>query len=165
MGLSAQNTLLKTLEEPSKYAVIILIASTINFFLPTILSRTRNIIFNRLTKQELESILHQNLTSDMVKVAEGSVKKIQHILSEENKEQYILLNDIRESIKKKDKINVIIKLTEIDFKKHDIEYLQQLLLKDNNYKGVLLIEKAKNKINKNANENIIKTALAIELCN
>lgn len=39
MSEAAQNALLKTLEEPPKYAVIILIASTSSLFLPTVLSR------------------------------------------------------------------------------------------------------------------------------
>jgi DNA polymerase III gamma/tau subunit len=51
MGLSAQNTILKTLEEPSTHAVIILIANTIDSFLPTIISRTRNLLFNGLRKE------------------------------------------------------------------------------------------------------------------
>jgi len=39
MNVQAQNALLKTLEEPPAYAVILLLTSNVNTFLPTILSR------------------------------------------------------------------------------------------------------------------------------
>jgi hypothetical protein len=76
----------------------------------------------------------------------------------------MLLNDAIKCIKDRDKIELLIKLSEIDFKNNNIEYLQQSLLKDGNYTGVTLIESAKNKISQNANEDIVKTMLAIELC-
>lgn len=164
MGLSAQNTILKTLEEPSTHAVIILIANTIDSFLPTIISRTRNLLFNGLSKKELEEITHRSLTDDLVISTNGSVERILHILNAENESEYMLLNDAIKCIKSKDKIGLLIKLSEIDFKNNDIEYLQQSLLKDGNYTGVTLIEGAKNKISQNANEDIVKTMLAIELC-
>lgn len=164
MGLSAQNTLLKTLEEPSTHAVIILIANTIDSFLPTIISRTRNLLFNGLSKRELEEITHRSLTDDIVSSTNGSVQKTLHILNGENESEYVLLNDAIKCIKDRDKIGLLIKLSEIDFKNNDIEYLQQLLLKYGNYTGVTLIESAKNKISQNANEDIVKTMLAIELC-
>lgn len=39
MTVQAQNALLKTLEEPPEYAVFLLLASNVDYFLPTILSR------------------------------------------------------------------------------------------------------------------------------
>lgn len=39
MGVEAQNALLKTLEEPPEYVVILLLTSNVNILLPTILSR------------------------------------------------------------------------------------------------------------------------------
>jgi len=57
MTKEAQNSLLKTLEEPPEYVTIILITSNENLFLPTIKSRCTKISFNRLTDNELASVL------------------------------------------------------------------------------------------------------------
>ena len=52
MNSAAQNTLLKTLEEPPQSVIIILITSNIDALLPTILSRTSNIFFENLSMSE-----------------------------------------------------------------------------------------------------------------
>ena len=57
MTKEAQNSLLKTLEEPPEYVSIILIASNENLFLPTIKSRCTKIMFKKLTDNELKTIL------------------------------------------------------------------------------------------------------------
>lgn len=57
MTKEAQNSLLKTLEEPPEYVTIILITSNENLFLPTIKSRCIKVTFNKLTNEELASIL------------------------------------------------------------------------------------------------------------
>ncbi len=57
MTKEAQNSLLKTLEEPPEYVTIILIVSNENLFLPTIKSRCIKVTFNKLTNEELEYIL------------------------------------------------------------------------------------------------------------
>lgn len=52
-----QNTLLKTLEEPPEYAVLILAISASQNLLPTILSRVIHVPFQRNTTGEIEQIL------------------------------------------------------------------------------------------------------------
>lgn len=48
MNLNAQNALLKVLEEPPKYAIILLVGENINILLPTIKSRcTKLYVFNK----------------------------------------------------------------------------------------------------------------------
>lgn len=54
---SAQNRLLKTLEEPSLYAVIILISTNINNFLPTIKSRCQIVKFHPIGDNLMEEFL------------------------------------------------------------------------------------------------------------
>ena len=58
MTEEAQNCLLKTLEEPPQYAVIILIASNENKLLATIKSRCVTIKFNRISDGELKKKLN-----------------------------------------------------------------------------------------------------------
>ena len=60
MTEESQNCLLKTLEEPPEYAMIILIASNENRMLQTIKSRCVIIRFEDLTNEEISQILHTN---------------------------------------------------------------------------------------------------------
>ena len=80
MTKEAQNSLLKTLEEPPEYVTIILIAQNENLFLPTIKSRCTKILFNKLTDENLLEILkkeynYTNVPDITLKIAEGSVKR------------------------------------------------------------------------------------------
>lgn len=80
MTKEAQNSLLKTLEEPPEYVTIILITSNENSFLPTIKSRCTKITFNKLTDIELANILQKeysytNIPEITFKIAERKCKK------------------------------------------------------------------------------------------
>ena len=61
MTKEAQNSLLKTLEEPPEYVVIILITENENLLLNTIKSRCTKIKFNNLDNEEVEKILKEKL--------------------------------------------------------------------------------------------------------
>ena len=54
LNISAQNALLKTLEEPPDYVVIILIASSMSYFLPTIISRVSMVSFSNIKNEKIE---------------------------------------------------------------------------------------------------------------
>ena len=80
MTKEAQNSLLKTLEEPPEYVTIILITSNENSFLPTIKSRCTKIAFNRLTDIELTDILkkeynYSDVSEIILKIAQRKHKK------------------------------------------------------------------------------------------
>ena len=80
MTKEAQNSLLKTLEEPPEYVTIILITSNENTFLPTIKSRCTKIVFNKLTNAELTNVLekeynYSNISEITFKIAERKCKK------------------------------------------------------------------------------------------
>lgn len=57
MTIRAQNRLLKTLEEPPKYGVILLMSTNVNSFLPTIKSRCQILKFHRIAQKYIEEIL------------------------------------------------------------------------------------------------------------
>lgn len=59
MTVEAQNALLKTLEEPPEYAVIILIAENTSSLLPTVLSRCQLIKIPRLSANHITSIVEK----------------------------------------------------------------------------------------------------------
>lgn len=107
MTKEAQNSLLKTLEEPPEYITIILITSNENAFLPTIKSRCTKILFNKLTNNELKMILEKkynkiNIQDIVLKIADGSINKAINLEGKE--ELYKTINNIYSSL---DKINII----------------------------------------------------------
>lgn len=57
MNEQAQNALLKTLEEPPEYGIIILLSNNINIFLETIRSRTVSLPFMPATTDEIKNFL------------------------------------------------------------------------------------------------------------
>ena len=145
MTREAQNSLLKTLEEPPEYIIIILIASNTDMLLNTIKSRCTKIIFEKLTTQELKEALESkinldaNISEKMFEFFDGSVGKALKIL--EKKEIYDALDKFIETIEKTNKIDFLTKTKEI-FDKEEIygmlEYCMVLLFyigkKENNIK-------------------------------
>lgn len=82
MTLEASNCLLKTIEEPPYYAIIILICSKIDPILPTIVSRCQIINFGLITSFKIKELLLNklnNLENDKAeiisKLAQGSIGK------------------------------------------------------------------------------------------
>ncbi len=55
--MQAQNSLLKTIEEPPAYVLLILIASKIDLLAPTLVSRCQRILFSPLALSQIETIL------------------------------------------------------------------------------------------------------------
>lgn len=107
MTKEAQNSLLKTLEEPPEYVTIILITSNENLFLPTIKSRCTKIIFNKLSDNELKEILgkeynYLNVPDLVLKIADGSVKKAIDLKGKE--EDYKKINNMYSNL---ENINII----------------------------------------------------------
>ena len=123
MTKEAQNSLLKTLEEPPEYTIIILIASNTDMLLNTIKSRCTKIIFEKLTTQELNEALEskinldENISEKMYEFFDGSVGKAIKIL--EKKEIYEALDKFIETIEKTNKIDFLTKTKEI-FDKEEI---------------------------------------------
>ncbi len=83
MTREAQNTLLKTLEEPPEYIVIILITKNHNLLLNTIKSRCIKIQFAELTDEELIEYFNGNITNETIKIAEGSITRALNVKNKE----------------------------------------------------------------------------------
>lgn len=116
MTKEAQNSLLKTLEEPPEYVTIILITSNENMFLPTIKSRCTKITFNKLSNNELAKILEKeykylDVPEIAFKIADGSVKKAIALKDKEN--EYLKTNRLFENLEDVDIIDLIISKEEI----------------------------------------------------
>ena len=97
MTEEAQNGLLKTLEEPPEYAIIILIATNENKLLNTIKSRCLKISFSAISDVEVKKYILQNNiiespSENILKVCGGSLGKVKHVA--ENLEIYSQIEDV-----------------------------------------------------------------------
>ena len=142
MTVEAQNCLLKTLEEPPEYIVIILITSNESNLINTIKSRCLKLTFNPLENSEIKQYLEknfdfQNVSETMLEIFEGSIGKalkvkekqelynnIETTLSNFSCESVIdLINNATEIYKGKENINEILEYFNIYFlKKAKEEY-------------------------------------------
>ncbi len=93
MSVQAQNALLKTLEEPPEYVVIILLTSNISQFLPTVISRS--IVLNMkpvddktVRKYLMERVHVPDYQADIcVAFARGNIGKAKHLATSEDFEK------------------------------------------------------------------------------
>lgn len=97
MTEEAQNGLLKTLEEPPEYAIIILIATNENKLLNTVKSRCLKISFSAIADSEVKKYILQNNiiespSENILKVCGGSLGKVKHVA--ENLEIYSQIEDV-----------------------------------------------------------------------
>ena len=172
MTKEAQNSLLKTLEEPPEYAVIILIASNENKLLNTIRSRTIKINFNKLKDKELLEYMAKNnieaLKNNMLLFADGSIEKVLKI--KENEETYIQIENLINNLKKKSLI-YILNNSEVLYKAKEeiydiLEYINILLLNTKEIEKINCIkhvEQAKRRLNSSSNYDMTIDNLLIKM--
>lgn len=146
MTEESQNCLLKTLEEPPEYAMIILIASNENRMLQTIKSRCVIIRFEDLTNEEISQILHTN-DQDIIRLCEGSVAKAETI--SEKREMFAQLKIIADYLSKNSLIDVLNNSDLLYSSKDDIMTLLDFL-------NIIFFEKAKENIKYSKAINIIE---------
>lgn len=160
MTKEAQNSLLKTLEEPPEYVVIILIACNENKLLNTIRSRCIKVNFNKLKDEELLEYTRKNniedLKSNMLLFSDGSIEKLLKI--KENEESYLKIEDIINNLNKKN-IIYILNNSEVLYKAKEeiydiLEYINVLLLNTKEIEKincVKYVEEAKRRLNSSSN--------------
>lgn len=110
MTKEAQNCLLKTLEEPPKYAIIILVLSNESKILNTVKSRCMRIIFEKLKDEELKEYATREfgedvITESMIENASGSINKL--IKIKENFEEYAKLEELAKRFQKDNILDII----------------------------------------------------------
>ena len=107
MTVQAQNALLKTIEEPPAYAIIILMTTNEETFLPTILSRCIKLKLKPLKDQTISSYLtesmgiSENQADVFAAFARGNLGKAIHLASSEEfkllyREVLTLLKNVKE---------------------------------------------------------------------
>ena len=177
MTREASNSLLKTLEEPPEYAVLILITSNESKVLTTIKSRCTKIYFMPIPEEKLLQYLKvnqidTNITENMLKQCQGSIGRLLKI--QEEKEKYLQIETLVQNLAKTD-ITQIWKQADVLYQsKEDIipllEYMNiviyQMLKKENKMcyiNSVQIIEQTKQKILQNANYDMTIDYLLLKL--
>ena len=181
MTTEAQNALLKTLEEPPEYVVIILIVSNENILLTTIKSRCMRINFNNIEKQELVKYIKQNNiisnpSENIVEFCNGSLAKLEKV--KDKLEEYEFLQANFEKLLKKQEKSIIDVLNnfELLYKNKDdiqsfLEYIIVItynLIKNNEIEkkyisAIDIIENARRKLNSNSNYDMTIDEMLLKL--
>lgn len=150
MTTEAQNCLLKTLEEPPEYGIIILILSNENKLLNTIKSRCTKIVFQKLNTKDLLKYAQINnieITQSLIDTCNGSISKLLNLKN--NIESYNSLDNIINEIAVKDIVDIW-NMSDILYSSKDNIYI---LL---DYLNLVFFNKLK-ATNENKYINIIKT--------
>ncbi len=177
MTKEAQNCLLKTLEEPPEYAVIVLIGTNENMFLNTIRSRCVKINFNKIKDEDLKDRLvkkygYKNITENLLKLFSGSFEKA--ISLQGKQEIYLNIENTFNNIENTNIIDLLNQKEIITKNKEEIvnilEYINVLFFDkvkngNNNYiKAIRIVEDTKDRLNKNANLDMTIDNLLMKLC-
>lgn len=163
MTTEAQNCLLKTLEEPPEYVVLILIGKNENSFLETIKSRCMVLNFNKIKDEQILKFLKENYDTDIksktiINAFQGSIGKA--IKIKDKQKEYEEIEDIISNVENRDKIDVLnigdIIIKEKDDKFEILEYINTILLslakKRNKYAECInIVEDTKKRLKSNAN--------------
>ncbi|EKE20066.1 MAG: DNA polymerase III gamma subunit [uncultured bacterium] len=127
MNVSAQNGLLKTLEEPNQTTIIILVTHEIDLILPTILSRSQVINFGLVSDADMQEGFSGdfNFSSDCITLSIGR-PGLAKFLNENIDEKNFRFDALREfSALQKGSLNEKFKLAE-DLSKNIVKTLEKL---------------------------------------
>ena len=176
MTKEAQNCLLKTLEEPPKYATIILIGTNENEFLATIKSRCMIIHFepieNEIIKRYLEEKYGDKISDkNILDIFQGSIGKAISLKDKVN--EYQSITSLVDMLGKKDVIDII-KYAEPIYKSKEeifeiLDYINILLLKKakENYlytNCINIVEETKKRLKQNANYDMSIDNMIFNMC-
>lgn len=153
MNDAAQNCLLKTLEEPPEYAMIILIVSNEKVILPTIKSRCVIVKFSNLSSEDL---MKKGVNEDEALLLDGSFKGIDTI--GEQIENFKKLEKLVNGFKTDDLLKCF-KNADILYKNQDIilnllDYINIIAFNNRILNIVKVVEKTKQKVLENNNYNM-----------
>ena len=170
LSTGAFNALLKTLEEPPEYIIIILITANENKLLNTIKSRCLKISFNNLEESDLISYINieqgmQVPSENLLKMCNGSIGKLMKV--NENLEEYnavesttnnFLNGKIPNVVKMLSQFEILYKSKEIinDLLDYMIVIIYEYINKSKDYRAkflnlIAIIEDTKNRIVLNNN--------------
>lgn len=171
MNDAAQNALLKVLEEPPEYAIIIIVTSDKEKLIRTIKSRCTSFKFTSLSDEQIrEYYKSEKISEDIIKLSRGSIGKVEK-LKEKNYVEDIM--QIYEALKQKDLLELNKTFTKLKEYKEDIQEILEILMmkyfdevSQNYYKRVKqieVIEECKQNLKRNANFDIALDYMMLKL--
>ena len=162
MTREAQNSLLKTLEEPTLFATIILISSNDTLILNTIKSRCMHIKFNNIQDKELREYALDNLgytsiSENLLASFGGSIGKA--IKLKDNKDKYSEIEILIEKVKHQDLVDIMLSAKILYEKENIFDILEYLTvcfyhkIKENNkyIKCIEYVNKCMKRLRSNSN--------------
>ena len=156
LNISAQNALLKTLEEPPKYVIIIIIASNLTNILTTILSRVNIVRFDKLNNEVIKEYINKDIDNNLLGFLNGSIGKYNTLAENNGIENLELINKLYDLIVSKNYISCIKLIEEIDFNyNYTFEYLIYLMSKNNNNLCINILQKSYVRLQNNGNYDIV----------
>ena len=167
LNISAQNALLKTLEEPPSYVVIILVASNMSSFLPTIISRLNLISFSKIDNNSLSDYITKNyevkLNNNILNYIDGSIGQAIDIINNNKAEMYDKVEKLYDCIIKKEIEHIFKIKDELELDEDLLNYLEYLLYAKNQYFCCKFVERAKIRLKNNGNYDIVIDSMLLKI--
>lgn len=167
LNIASQNALLKTLEEPPTYVVLILISASESVFLPTIRSRVNLLSFSGIKDDQLKKYMEENykinLSDKIISYLEGSIGEAVKLIKEQKLDDLKEIDKLYEFINKKDSIGALKSCADIKFTEDMLDYLEYVIYINNKYSCVKFIERAKNRLKNNGNYDIVIDSLILKI--
>ncbi len=149
MTEAAQNALLKTIEEPPEYGVVILLTSNISELLPTIQSRCLTLEFRPLSTAVVEEFLKSQcqvpdyLAKASAAFAQGNLgKAMRYARSEDFIERKDMILSLLRNVERMDVADMLAVIKDLGARKDEVkDYIDLMMLW---YRDVLLFKATKN---------------------
>jgi len=162
MTTQAANSLLKTLEEPPSYAIIILISEELNKLLPTVISRCQNLRFSNISREKMNNFLdkkniEENKKELIIGLARGSIGKAKELYKNDeflNKRNKIY--DFLKEIHNVTKVDIFSEVNEwVDLLKEDFPLFDLLSVW---YRDIIIYKRGNKKqlVNSDYEDTILK---------
>lgn len=170
LNVASQNALLKTLEEPPEYIVIILVSSSVDSFLTTVKSRLNIIEFTGLEDNViLDYILkkfNMTLSDTVLKYVDGSLGQAIYLMENNYSEKFQIIEKLYDNLLKKDYIVVNKTLENIEFSDNVIlDFFEHILYINGNYNLIKFVEKARTRLKNNGNYDIVIDSMILRIIN
>lgn len=175
MTKEAQNCLLKTLEEPPEFVLIILIVQNENSILNTVKSRCIKLLFNNLTEEDIQnyfSVHNLELSTGALKSCGGSIEKAISISN--GNLDFQSIECFIDNIRTENIVNIFNNTKVFHESKEDINLLLEYLIiylndklkytKDIKYAScITYVETTKDRVKSNANYDMCMDSLLLKI--
>ncbi len=168
LNIASQNSLLKTLEEPPEYVVLILISSNESTFLPTILSRVNKIAFGGVNSDIISKYISKKynivLDENVINYIDGSIGFASNVVENNLIAKFKNVEDLYNLIIKKNIVEALKYSQNIQFSEENLlDYLEYMLYFNNRYRSIRYVERAIKRLKNNGNYDIVIDSMILKI--